>query len=478
MMWPRGFVKAQTVAENPQEHLTGERRLLVPPERQNVHYFHSLRRMSGVVMSITERRKGVPKGNYGAYTHYGDIALNQALLEFPPGAIVYHKGKKWRVTGWENEGRNNRIMIARYNGQSKTRHHMKSILRITASPENIIKGKVEQGKTNEYSGRRPFSALIRGQCQNIVTSFIEFAGDGQVYPYAFYDDHELREAKLNEGAIDYGPRRSSRISTTGLLLYMPDYISRPGQISRTALFNLILNEYCNAMRIDRKDVDFCEEGTVWHPEYGYIKEGFVYFHDTTPGSLGLVHGLVTDKQHNLMEVLDRVWGGLHDVRNRGLFGAARNFMAHLKRLEPVEAGEIFKSRLERVGVPEGFIRVSAPGSIALHTPDSGVCHRIKVMEPTVLMGTPGYLVESIDRRGMFNKASRHDGGFVTVDKATLRPLEPSRTTTQGNAPSISTRFIAAAFILPLDPENEIAMNAESGELQALYSDGSWGPYMP
>ncbi len=477
MTWPRGFVKAQTIAANPQEHLTGERRLLVPPEKQNVHYFHSLRRMSGVVMSISERKKGASKGGYNGYTHYGDIALNQALIEFPPGAIVYHKGKRWRVTGWENEGRNNRILIERYKGESRTRHHMKSFLRITANPENIIKGKVEQGEEGKYSKRRPFSALIRGQSQNIVTSFVEFNGNGQVYPYNFYDDHELRDANLKEGAIDYGPRRTSRISTTGLLLYLPELQFHVSEVSRKALFHLILDEYCAAMRIDRKDVDFCEEGTIWHPEHGYINKGFVYFYDTTPGSLGLVHGLVTDKQHNLMEVLDRVWGGLHDVRNRGLFGASKILMAYLKTLKPVEAEEIFKSRLERVGVPEGYIRVSAPGSIALYNSDSGVSQRIKVCEPTIMMGTPGYMVESINRREVFNRASKQDGGFVTVDKDTFEPIDTSRTKLLNSAPPISTRFVAAAFVHSLDPSNEIAMNVESGELVELGRGGNWIPYV-
>ena len=470
--WPRGFVKSLDIASKPDEHLTGERSLLVPPDKAIVHYFHSMRRMSGSTFKLCEHHKGRPIKDAD---FIGDCSLQQAIREYPPGAIVRHYGKKFRVDGWQIEGRSNRIIMTVYTGQNTTKHHVHSDVRITVEPENLVKGTFrQQPEDTTGSDPKPFMAITRGQSVETVTSFVEIDPYGAVYPRKFYDDFEIAAANISESERDYGPRRRSRISTTGLLMYIPNFrINQYLQVSddlRDRLLEKILDEYCDALRINRDDVAFATEGILRHPDKGLIRENFVFFYDTTPGSLGLTHGLLTHKQHNLDEILERIRGKISDTKEQGYSRAARLFHKAFRDMVPADAEAVLKNRVLDYPLPQDHIIVSPPDSLAFLQQDNGSSVMVKIDRAVVHSGIPGYFIQVADRKSAFRSAQ-----WVTVDPKTLAPVYPEAQTVVGK-PTLTSRFISAGFIKPYGIK-VMAMNVQTGDLMAPNDNGTWSPYV-
>ena len=468
--WPRGFVKAQEIATKPEDHLTGERSLLVPPENANVHYFHSVRRMSGSSFKLCEHKKGRPVKEA---EFMGDCSLQQAIHEYAPGAIVRHHGKRFRVDSWQMEGRSNRIIMSIYGGQNITKHHIQKDIRITVEPENLVKGSFRQEPENtDGHDPKPFMAIVRGQSVETVMSFVEIDPNGAAYPHRFYDDFELAAANISDTERDFGPRRRSRISTTGVLLYIPNFrISDTmdvGDEFRTRLCDHILDEYCEALRINRDDVAYASEGILRHPDKGLIREGFVYFYDTTPGSLGLTHGLLTHKQHNLDEILERIRGKISDTKEPGYSRAARLFHKSFRDMVPADAEAVLQNRIATYPLPEGHIIVAPPDSLALLHQDSGSSVMVKVERSVVHSGIAGYFIQVADRKAAFRGSQ-----WVTLERGTLAPLQGDAPKV---APTLTTRFVAASFIKPYGIK-ALAMNVETGALLAPNDNGTWSPYV-
>jgi DEAD/DEAH box helicase domain-containing protein len=92
--WPRGFSKTLQLVANPVENLVGENRYLIPPRGMPPHRQHSVRTINSTPFDLSERLGG-------DFRSIGRTDLRQAMKEYPPGAIVWHQGKKWRVYEWE-----------------------------------------------------------------------------------------------------------------------------------------------------------------------------------------------------------------------------------------------------------------------------------------------------------------------------------------------------------------------------------------
>lgn len=468
--WPKGFKKSLEMTANPLEHLTGEMKLLIPPKRAKVQYFHTLRNISGGNFVLSERKEGNIK-------NLGTCSLQQAMIEYPPGAIVWHQGKRWRIYGWKIKDNINRILMGVYKGANKTVHHRMTSASISLNAENVIGNSFYQGKETEES-EESFVTLVRSRIVQSISSFVEITPSGEQYPYRFYDDHELAEAAdhIKETTNDYGPKRRLKMPTTGLLMHLPAFrVSEDmnvGENTKKKLFDLILDEYCDAMRIDRRDVGVTfKRVTVWRSAKERLSEDLIYFHDVTPGSLGLIHGLLTDKEHNIRQIIKRIALDMDPKNQKGLLRACRLFNKAMNGMERVDPKEVLATGLPDIQAPDGYVLVVPPGAEALHEQSNGSSTRVKIIEPTVMSGTYGYMIEQGDRKAVFSGTQ-----FVTLDRATLGQL-PAGNGQDKPLPAIAKHFVAASQITS-DGSRLIAMHKKTGELLKPAEDGSgsWSEY--
>ena len=461
--WPKGFIAAYEMTANPAERLMGEKRLLIPPKAARPHYFHTLRNAGGQSFSLSERA-----GNGGGFTNMGRCSLQQAMIEYPPGAIVWHQGHKRRVYAWETHDNVNRIVMGKYNGPNKTIHHRSTAAFINMHASNAVGNAFYQGKEGrDYA----FFGLLRGRIVQSINSFVEIAPDGSHYPYAFFDDHELAGAseRVQEQTNDYGPKRRMKMPTTGLLMYLPLFRVnekvKVGKKTKRKLFDLILDEYCDAMRIDRRDVDYTFNNiTVRFAKDDRRTDNFIYFHDITPGGLGLTHGLLTDKQHNLREIIKRVSAEINAKEEPGLLRACKLLTKAMSDVEKVDPKAALRSIEPEAQPPAGYMLMVAPGGEALYENNDGSSSRVKVIEPVIISGSIGYNIEKFDRKKAFKKA-----GFVSYDPRSLAVLSPAYA---GEGSSALLKHFVRASQISSDGSDMIAMNKKTGHL-LKFSGEKW-----
>ena len=485
--WPRGFIKALDIARSPENHLSGEKNLLVPPKGSKVQYFHTLRHLSNVTFTLAEKTSKMGADRNG-YKPHGTCTLDQAISEYPPGAIVYSERKKWRVVRWQEQAGNNHIIIRPYSGKNRTKHFIKQDSSIALIDENLIKGTLRMEKPAsdvrddaELMQSKAFMCLIRGKSSKTVHSFVEYSPEtGKHYAYKFRNDYEFAKLNVELNQRDYGPRRHSNISTTGLLLNIGEWIAnrRPvGKRMKEYLLNCILDEYCDATNIRRSEIDFVTDPKVYLGNKCLNLENMVYIFDTTSGSLGLSHGLMTHKKHNIDAMLHRIEGKTSATQEAWFLKATHELHKKIAAMEPIELQNLPHQPPPQTP-PEGHILVAPPGQFALHEHFNGIQTRVRIIEPTVLKGTPGYYVEAVNRKKHYKPK---DDNFVTIDKETRQPVEPLPVKKNDffkrqETVAISHHFIAATHISPIHTNVFWAMNLETGNLLKQNEENqAWEP---
>ena len=472
--WPKGFAKAVEMTGNPSEHLTGEKKLLIPPKKSKPQYFHSLRAVSGETFVLSERAFG-GKGHMSI----GNCSLQQALTEYPPGAIVWHQGSRRRVYGWDTIKGVNRIIMGQYKGPNKTVHHKMTSGSVSLNTLSVVGNVLYQAKDKPSEGTTPFFGLLRGRITQSVSSFAEIKPNGEAFTYTFYDDHEIPGVldKIRDAFSDYGPKRRSKMSTTGLLMHLPAFrVSEKmnvGEKTKKELFEMILDEYCDAMRIDRRDVGYAyKKMNVWMSRNERQSDDVIYFHDTTPGSLGLSHGLLLDPNHNIREIIKRVALNIDAEEKPGLLRACRILNKAMNGMERVNPKEVLDSSLPNLKAPDGCVLVMPPETEVLHEQANGSSTRVKIIKPAVVHGTYGYEVEKLDRSTAYVSA-----GADTWDKQTQTRVAPLGKDSAG-PPAVMRHFVAANQVLADRSLPMIAMNKKTGELLKPSGENSntWTTY--
>jgi hypothetical protein len=378
----------------------------------------------------------------------------------------------------------NRIVMGPYKGPNKTRHHSFYKTYISLKPSNLagkalyIKGSDVPVETTNYM------ALVRGQNIRTLNSFVEITPSNGVFTYVYKDDDDLKNnVDLNQDdKKDYGPKRRLKRMTTGLLLHVPDFMISSdlnySEETREKLFNLILDEYCEALRIDRADVGVSfSRISVAYDKNTRGNENFVFFHDVVEGAIGLTHGLLTDKEHNIFKVLQRIAKKIDAKHDKHLLRALRALYQSILGLRPAEPEKVLRSGKAEFAPPENCVLMIPPGEYGLMDQFNGSSTKVRIVRPAYEMGTLGYYIEKIDRKRVFGE----NAYSVSVNVADLGAVNLQADARQkGNARRGAEpveHFVSAAHIVPSGDFLLVAFHKKTNEIFQLSDalDGTWEP---
>lgn len=460
VMWHNGFSASYKLTEKPNEALEGPLRLLIPPRMSRPQYHAPLRNINGGRFVLSESTAP------NKYRPLGECSLDQALNEYPPGAIVWHQGMKRRVTEWDVKDHISRVVMEAYTGENTTRHHQKTSTTIRLNTDNVVGKKMYRAKPSAEDGssaplnmEQSFIALTGGRITRTVNSFIELSNGQQTgSPYVFLDNHEIEKSADETNALsrDYGPKRRARMATTGVLMHLPGFrVSDKQDIgvkTKRMLLDMILNHYCDSMQIERRDINVIDQDiAVWVSKETPDTDDYLYFYDQTPGELGLSHGLITDPDCNIKEILAQVKADLDPEEDKALVRACALLSQSLKGMQVANVADILTTP-QRLKAPTGHILVVPHGCEALHEQSAGSSTRVTIAKPIVVEGTYGYMVKQTDRTKAFENAG-----------------------VPASASDNALSFVAASQIISLDPTNRLAMHKKTGAFMRPDPDkkGEW-----
>lgn len=450
--WPRGFADAMQRVDEPLEKWPWHHRTLMPPRGSTPHLFHSMRNIGGISWRLS-RWDSVRKEYF---QNLGSTSALNAFLEFPPGAIVRHQKSRWRVKRWTTDKWGQPIIqLDDYDGESSTKHKLVRFGQATASGDGLVSDAI----LSEDAVDNPDPVFV-GECR--FRLHIGLYGFTETYrteggwrsAFIPYQDDEDLAAKQPEnfdgGFVDYGPKRRMLVDTTGMIIHMPTL--RFGRDARDVLAQALVDEYCDLFNVDRNDLGFISDRCRFIDRAGKPRDsGNLAIFDRTAGSLRL-------SQHfprNLKRLLGRILKRAQLPSEKPLTPYERNkkdylvetaqwFLDKLKALDIKKAGKLDESlaeaaeKLEKIdkALPEGFLRVMAPGSRAEWV-RGGIAQRVRVLEPKVYEGCVVYEVLAIDRwafyaRARARKLEKADAfGFESTEKPFFwndadRTIEASR----------------------------------------------------
>jgi|GEM_PF-3337800 len=468
IVWPQGFGDAmKRIEENPAQW-PWHYRTLVPPRGSTPHMFHSMRNVGGISWRIS--RWDPIRKEY--FQNLGTTQATNAFLEFPPGAIVRHQKKKWRVKRWTSDKWGQPIIqLDEYDGENSTKHKLVRFGMATAANDGLISDAILSEEAKE--GQDP---IFVGECRfrlhvglySFNENYKTEDGHWRTRTIRYQDDEELanKDPENFDGSfVDYGPKRRMLIDTTGMIVHMPTH--RFGRDARDTLAQALIDDYCDLHNIDRSDIGYISDRCRFMDRAGKPRDsGNMAIFDRTAGSLRLTQHFPRSLKRVLGRIIKRSTAlkgtpmTPHEkMKNEYLIETAEWFLDKLKALDIKRADKLDASlaaveeKLEKIDstLPEGYIRVIAPGSQA-EWARGGIAQRVRIIEPKTYEGAVMYEVLAIDRSAFYARArarklEKSDAfGFESDEKPywaddTSKPLDASRAIPEANIILSAGRYV-------------------------------------
>lgn len=465
IVWPKGFKEAVDMAQKDPTELPWNLRTVFPPRGTTPHRYNGIRSIGGTAWRLGEWQKLTKR-----YSDLGSTNTINAFHEYPPGAIVRHQGKRWRVQRWTRDRYGMMIDMRPARGSEAhagTKHPHVSYGHADGASDNALLGtqvRAQPARLNDGIGN-VFVGEVKFRVQLGLSHFLENYrnkdGEFRTKRVNYHEDEELARLKTEElghDFHDYGPRRRLMINTTGVIIHIPH--SPFGKKKKRAVAEAIIHEYCEAYNFSRSDIGYQESNTRFVSPDGLVRDsGNLVIYDRTAGSLRLTQFLVkrlpqlvdraiTRRQGKLDQEIEKhaKAGGTEDTKPTD--ETLENLIWLKKRLETTSlmSKDRFISAIPvratpedamPAQLPEGYMPVIPPGT-KVDWLRGGVAQRIKVLEPKLYEGALCYEVFAVDRFAFFGRArARHFDhkeaeGFVSEEKPFFlqnieqRPLEATR----------------------------------------------------
>ncbi|NBX66404.1 MAG: DEAD/DEAH box helicase [Proteobacteria bacterium] len=429
--FPVGFNNSYKLLDGDQTNWPWHLRTVLPPRGSSPHHYHTMRNIGGISWKVGEWDR-----TRQDFKNLGTTTAIQAFFEFQPGAIIRHMKRRWRVAGWTTDKWGTPVVrLIPYDGTSHTQHKVVQFGQAQTADDALISDTVmtdAKAGSPEDNINPAFIAECRFRLHTALYGFNETFKAGEegywrTKTIAYLDDEDLtgKDPHDYDGPInDYGPKRRMLIDSTGIVIHLPHH--RFGKDAREVLGQAIVREYCELFNVDKNDIGYIYERAHLSArnKETHVSHNLVIY-DRIAGSLRLTHHLPKNIKRILGRIIKREAATVKETADdpkrmserfkaEYLMDCAQWMLNEVKKLETVSTAELDK----RLGVtatkdeeikktdaalPEGFIRVMAPGSRADHV-RNGVATRVRILEPRVYEGCPLYEVLSVDRWSFYSKA--------------------------------------------------------------------------
>lgn len=462
MKWPARFGGALKLAHLPPAEIPWHLRGMIPSQGVTPHRYNGMRAIGGMAWRLGKWDRLVKR-----YEDLGSTHTVNAFFEYPPGAIVRHQGKRWRVRRW-TQNRSGMVIDMRPLFASEKEN--------TTKFQHITYGQAHARDEDELLSRRLmidpkkvtpeqigglFVGEVKFRLHLALTHFLEnFPSKKHNWGTKrvnYHDDEDL--ARLNAEAMgtdihDYGPRRRFLIDTTGVVIHLP--IAQFGKGKKRNIARAIIDEYCETYNCDHADIGY-QEGTTRFlaPDGQSYDAGNLVIYDRTAGSLRLSRHLVTSLPSLVKRAMakrkdklkketakHRAQGGTKETSPRDVvLHDLEWFVSYLNAGKIVDKATYMKARptsnpqaVSEQNLPDGYIKVIPPDTKADWV-RAGIAQRVKILEPRVADGVLYYEVFAVDRYSFFSRArsarfERLDAieGYTTEDMSPyVRPEGRSET---------------------------------------------------
>lgn len=466
--WPKGFDVAIETAKQDKKNWPWHYRSLIPPKGASLHRYIGMRNIGGPSWKLSTR----DPLTYEFREALGHVSTMQAFEQYYPGAVVRHGKKLMRIYGWTSDKWGNPVIDMRpHTGDTTTRCKILDYAVANAEGDNLL----GQSYWQQEGMHAPFYfAECRVRVTRGINGFLEtYKNDDGAFRArkVFYrDDDELLERNpeaFNDSLFDYGPRRRMIMDTSGFVMRMRRPIERT---IKGLLCQMMLEEYADLRRINVADLAFIKDRCVLKAHDGVEhSRNLLMIYDRIPGSMRLTRHFPQDIQKVFLRMILKQQAKLEKLKEERvdspedtqLYNAILSLAEDVLKTSPVYISSIYKDndakeaptmRTEAV-LPEGFIKIMAPGSRADFV-RAGLAQRVRIVAPHMIEGTLAYEVLAFDRRQFFRRVY---GYKVNMDKVS----ELSDAQVKAAESGVATRLIIAADLM-LNTGRMVGYNPETG----------------
>jgi DEAD/DEAH box helicase domain-containing protein len=288
VLWPRGFIETIIRYLSDQE-LPEILQSALPPGRIPPQRYHSLRSFDGPNRSIMIFDPKAEK-----LRTLGDVTQSQALSEAFPGAVIYFRGKPYRVIKWSSAGGSNRPIFTRrlnadeYAQRLKTKGYIKTVLTTYLNDLRIT------GKRYRTNRNNDFMADTKITVSKSVSGFSELSG--KKFTRVFYNNNRNKEALVKKfgkasgievsQTTEYKAPPGHAYDTTGLVMRISGK-----WFTKTAarqIAKMMHQAACEEFKISPKDLQIATRNIkIGINAKDFVEDRAIVICDKTPGSLYL-----------------------------------------------------------------------------------------------------------------------------------------------------------------------------------------------